>query len=80
MSQIRIYSIPDCSYCVRAKELLLSKKIPYVEVSLMSEEAVAELMEEIPDVHLSAPQVFIGKRHVGGYTELAKEVQEGTIF
>lgn len=80
MNNIRIFSIPDCSYCVRAKELLLSKGIPYSEISLMSEEAVEELTREIPNVHLSAPQVFEGSRHVGGYTELAKEVEEGTIF
>jgi glutaredoxin len=58
---IRIYSLPNCRFCLAAKLLLANYGLPYTEVEGKH--------PEWP----TAPGIVIDGRLVGGFTELARE-------
>ena len=69
-----VYSKPNCPSCVKAKALLKNKNIPYVEKIIGQDIAVETLLKEFEVNGLpaprTAPQVFIGDQHIGGYEQL----------
>lgn len=78
MSKIKLYSKTVCPYCIRAKKLLDSKKILYVE----------ENLDEDPDLFLrlkertgwmTVPMIFFGENLIGGYNELVQALENGEL-
>ena len=69
MKNVTVYSTKVCPYCVQAKQLLESLGIPYIEIFVDQDLALRQKMEEISG-RRTVPQIFIGDRHVGGYTDL----------
>jgi len=75
---IIIYSQPNCTYCEQAKSLLKSKNISFVELILNVGQKQEEGKTYVPVQHLkdklpnakSVPQIFNGRRHIGGFEEL----------
>ena len=75
-----IYGKPNCQYCTRAKDTLISKGIHFVYLTLDEDFTVPELIElviEKTGVRPSTfPQIFVRDEeetdtmHVGGFTEL----------
>ena len=74
-----IYTIENCTYCSRAKELLKGINFEYEEIHLASltEEKVNELMNKTKMRTL--PQIFHGERFVGGFSELLNEFNNGVF-
>ncbi len=69
MKQVVIYSADYCPYCVRAKQLLDMKHVPYEELRVDENPELREKMERMSN-RRTVPQIFIGERHVGGYDDL----------
>jgi glutaredoxin 3 len=67
---IQIYTTDYCPYCVRAKELLKRRLVPFEEISVYSLDP--KIWEEIKakSKMRTVPQIFFGERLIGGYTEL----------
>lgn len=71
MKKVQVYTMRYCPYCVRAKQLLTQRGIPFEEI----------LVEDDDDAQWDAlfkrsgmktmPQIFHGSDLIGGYTELA---------
>ena len=77
--QVIIYSKDDCPYCDKAK-LLLSKK----GVSFIHEIRVD--LDPNSAIHISryvnkrtVPQIFIGNKYVGGYSDLEELNKQGLL-
>ena len=71
MNQIEIYSTDNCPWCTRAKSLLRAKGLDFEEIDISSDQARAlEMIER--SGRRTVPQIFIGDRHIGGYTDLAE--------
>lgn len=77
---IIIYTQPNCTYCDQAKALLKSKNISYLAFELNVGQKQEEgksyvpltvLKEKAPNAR-TVPQIFDGKHHIGGFTELQK--------
>ena len=78
MNKIIIYSTMSCPYCVRAKELLTSLKLDYEEIDLGADpEKFEELSQKTS--WQTVPQIFINNEFVGGFDDLNKLVNEGTL-
>lgn len=73
-----IYGRENCKFCDLAKELLeeLGHEYEYNDV-MKDTQQQAILLEKIPDVR-TVPQIFLGDRHIGGYTELKQELIDNT--
>ena len=78
----KIYSTAWCGWCDSAKSLLEDLGIPYEEVLLNSDLAIAEFKINCPGL-TSVPQIFLDEEHIGGYKELliavgGKSVEENS--
>ena len=63
-----IYTQNSCGYCHMAKNLLNENKIEFIEVSLDHDQETRVMLKEMKC--RTVPQIFNGKLHIGGYTEL----------
>jgi glutaredoxin 3 len=78
MAQIRIYTTRWCGYCVRAKALLNSRGLDYEEVAMDDDPAFRARLQELTG-GWTVPQILIGERPIGGYTELWRLDREGRL-
>jgi glutaredoxin 3 len=71
MAKVMVYTTTYCPYCVRAKDLLKRRGIPYEEVQLSEEDDKAwdDLYQR--SKMQTVPQIFADGEIIGGYTELA---------
>ncbi len=77
MTHIRMYTTRWCGYCVRAKALLDARGLPYEEVDLGDDLDRGRLNELTGG--WTVPQIVIGDRPIGGYTELWRLDREGGL-
>jgi glutaredoxin 3 len=77
--KVEIYTKAFCGYCFRAKRLLESKGIDFVEHDItLGGPKRAEMLERKPDAW-TVPQIFIDGRAVGGSDDLARLDREGKL-
>ena len=69
MADVEIYTTPTCPFCIRAKQLLEKKSVPYTEIDV-SEQAKRDKMTERAGGRHTVPQVFINNEHIGGCDDL----------
>jgi len=66
---VKVYTRRSCAYCSAAKQLLTSKRALFEEISLDGDPVLLQ------DIMLrsgqrTVPQIWVGSRHVGGFTDL----------
>lgn len=66
-----IYTKTNCSYCVKAKQLLTDKNIEYVEKNIEILDYRSDLLAKYPEVK-TVPQIFLDNKRIGGYSDLVK--------
>ena len=79
MPDILVYTKTFCGYCVWAKRLLESKNVEFAEVNVSGDRELMQQMIERSGGRLTAPQIFLGSVHVGGYDELAALDERGEL-
>jgi glutaredoxin 3 len=78
MVRIQMYTTRWCGYCVRAKALLDSKKLPYEEISLDDDPHFRQRLQELTG-GWTVPQILIDGQPIGGYTELWRLERDGRL-
>ena len=78
MKKVEIYSKEWCPYCTKAKSLLHSKGIDYLEIDVTNDEQQEALMVERSQ-RRTVPQVFIDGESIGGYDDLAQLNSAGEL-
>jgi glutaredoxin 3 len=78
MAAITMYTTRWCGYCVRAKVLLDTLGLPYEEINLDDDPAFRETLHDRTG-GWTVPQILIGDRPIGGYTELWRLDREGRL-
>lgn len=75
---IKVYTRRSCGYCTAAKQLLTSRGAAFEEISLDHDTA---LLQEIMlrSGQRTVPQIWIGSRHVGGFTDLLQLDRQGQL-
>mgnify|MGYP003121076948 FL=1 len=63
-----IYTQNSCGYCHMAKNLMNEQNISFIEISLDHDTEARVMLKEMKC--RTVPQIFNGKLHIGGYTEL----------
>jgi glutaredoxin 3 len=66
-----IWTKNNCSFCVKAKELLQSSSISFEERNIDTNYSKVELLEMVPHAR-TVPQIFIDNIYIGGYTDLVE--------
>jgi glutaredoxin 3 len=78
MSGVTVYTTDPCSFCARVKALLSAQGVEYSEVNL-SKDADGRLALVKLTGMMSFPQVVVGERLIGGFSEVQSAVQEGRL-
>jgi len=73
-----MYTTDWCGYCVRAKALLDARGLDYDEVDLGDDPAFRARLNELTG-GWTVPQIVIGDRYIGGYTELRRLERDGRL-
>lgn len=78
MTDVIVYSKPNCPYCVRAKALLDSYSVSYTEKVVGVDVTREQLLEAAPNAR-TVPQIIINGEAIGGYEQLSSYI-ENTNF
>jgi glutaredoxin 3 len=78
MAEITMYTTQWCGYCVRAKALLDARGVPYEEIDLDGDAGFRARLHELTG-GWTVPQILIGGKPIGGYTELWRLDREGLL-
>lgn len=79
MANVEIYTWSTCPYCIRAKGLLNSKGIDFVEYDITGDDSARAKMVERTGGPKSVPQIFIDDKHYGGCDDLHALDAEGKL-
>lgn len=79
MAKVVMYSTAVCPFCVMAERLLKSKGIEDIEKIRVDLEPQRrqEMMDRTG--RRTVPQIYVGGRHIGGYTELSALDRAGEL-
>ena len=74
--KIVIYTKYDCPWCTKAKNLLRGYNLPFQEIMVgVPKFTVADFKEKFDSLGItSVPQIYIDDQLIGGYNELAGEL------
>jgi glutaredoxin 3 len=78
VSRVTVYSTDWCGYCVRARQLLEERGIPFDEIEIDEEPSFRERLYELTG-GWTLPQILIDGRPIGGYLELSRLDREGEL-
>ncbi len=73
-----MYTTEWCGYCVRAKSLLDSRRLPYEEIRLDDDPSFRQTLLDLTG-GWTVPQILIDGRPIGGYTELWRLDRDGAL-
>jgi len=78
MKPVKVYSTSHCPYCMRAKQLLKNKNIPFQEIDLShDEETRGKIQDETG--WMTVPMIFIGEEFIGGFDDLSALERSGEL-
>lgn len=75
IGHVEVWTKPDCPYCLRAKQLLRNKAIPFNEYKLNEDFTRENLLEKFPNAK-TYPVIVIDGFHIGGFTQLNERLNE----
>ncbi|MDX1916850.1 MAG: glutaredoxin 3 [Rickettsiaceae bacterium] len=79
MKEIKIYTTTYCPYCIKAKALLKSKNLKFVEIDVTGKDEERIALVEKSGGRKTVPQIFIGEFHVGGFDDLDAMNKNGQL-
>ncbi len=65
MTPVRIYTLPHCPDCLRAKRFLEHAEIPYEEINVEENEEARKWILEVNEGKLRIPSFQIGDQYIG---------------
>ena len=68
--KVEIYTWRSCPFCIRAKQLLKSKGIDFIEYGIDGDEAARSQMAKRAQGRRSVPQIFINEQYIGGCDDM----------
>ena len=79
MKPVKVYHTPWCGFCVRAMRLLDSRNVAYEAIDVDGDDEAREWLVEATG-RQTVPQIFIGDRPIGGFTDLQRLDQSGELM
>ena len=79
MAKVEVYTTTFCPFCVRAKSLLKSKGVPFVEIDVTDDAELRQKMVEMSGGRRTVPEIFINGKIIGGFDELKALNDKGEL-
>jgi glutaredoxin 3 len=70
VAKVEVYTTTYCPFCTRAKNLLKSKGVAFVEIDVTDDDALRAKMVELSGGRRTVPEIFINGEIVGGFDDL----------
>ena len=77
--EIDIYTSPLCGFCTIAKNLFIKKGVYFKEYDVLQDPSLKSIMIERASGSKTVPQIFINKKHIGGWEQLFRLDQNGKL-
>jgi glutaredoxin 3 len=78
MASVKVYTREYCGYCDAARSLLDGKKIAYEDIDCSGDDQKRAWLRAATG-QSTVPQIFIGEKSIGGYTELRALDRSGQL-
>lgn len=78
MKKIKLYTKPDCPFCVKAKKLLTDNGYEYEDVDVIEYPEIKEKLIEVTG-QTTVPFVFVGNELIGGSSDLEALMNAGVF-
>lgn len=75
---IVIYGTQFCPYCIAAKQFFDAKGVAYQYIAVDNDIDLRENIKKRSGQR-TVPQIWIGKQHIGGFTDLRKLALTGDL-
>ena len=75
MTNVVVWSKPQCGFCDKAKAKLDSLHVNYEVKMIGTDVQLEDLLEAVPGAR-SVPQIQINGSNLGGYTDLLKYIED----
>lgn len=69
MASVKVYTREYCGYCDAARSLLAGKKVAFEEIDCTGDDQKRAWLRAATG-QSTVPQIFIGQKSIGGFTEL----------
>ena len=79
MINVDIYTTPYCPFCIRAKKLLVNKKVEFNEIDLSENPDKFEEMLSKSNGARTVPQIFVNGEHIGDCDHIHDLDQKGEL-
>ena len=79
MVSVEIYTKTFCGYCIRARRLLESKHVEFVEYVIDMGGPKRQEMIQRANGRTTVPQIFVDGRHIGGCDDLYGLERDGKL-
>jgi len=79
MASVEIYTKSACGYCIRARRLLETKKVEFIEHVIDGGGSMRVEMIQRAGGRTTVPQIFVDGRHIGGCDDLYALEREGKL-
>jgi glutaredoxin len=76
ISHVILYSKKNCSYCIKAKNLLINLGLNYTEKKFEDFKNIEALFEDAGKQVRSMPQIKINGELIGGYNQLIEYLMD----
>jgi glutaredoxin 3 len=70
MSEVTVYTLEHCPYCVKAKNLLKQNEIAFKEVRVSDNDVCTRSELQDRTGMKTFPQIFHGNKLIGGFSDL----------
>ncbi len=78
--KVTIYGRENCKYCTLAKELVVARDLELEYIDFVKQGMTkADLIELVGKEISTVPQIFVDGNYVGGYTALARLLNQGKV-
>ena len=77
-ADLLMYGTAYCPYCVGARQLLDSRKIPYEDIRVDHQPELRDKMHMLSG-RTSVPQIWLAGKHIGGFAELRALAEKGGL-
>lgn len=78
-AKVEIYIWTTCPFCMRAKNLLKSKSVDFIEYNIDGDEMARNKMAQRTNGKRSLPQIFINDTHIGGCDDIHTLESQGKL-
>lgn len=79
MKEVTVYSTRTCPYCRQAEQFLTSRGVAFKKIDVTDDEDLRARLVELSGGMRTVPQIFIGARSIGGYTDMMALHRKGAL-